>query len=42
MDQGRIVKKIFESKQEGRRRVGKPRLRWLEDVAKTVKNGETG
>jgi hypothetical protein len=30
MDQGRIYKKIFESKPEGSRR----RLRWLEDVEK--------
>jgi hypothetical protein len=29
MDQGKKVKKLFESKPEGRRRV---RLRWLEDV----------
>jgi hypothetical protein len=32
MDQGRAVKKIFESEPEGRR--GRPRLRWLEDVVK--------
>ena len=32
MDQGRIVKKIFESKPEGSRRKGRPRWRWLEDV----------
>jgi hypothetical protein len=29
MDRGRVVKKIFERKQEGRRRrMGRPRLRW--------------
>jgi hypothetical protein len=30
MDQGRAVKKVFESKLERKRR-GMPRLRWLED-----------
>ena len=30
MDQGRTVKKIFESKQEGSSRRGRPRQRWLE------------
>ena len=34
MDQGRTYKKIFESKPEGSRRRGRPRLRWLEDVEK--------
>ena len=29
-----LVKKIFESTPEGRRRTGRPRLRWLEDVEK--------
>jgi hypothetical protein len=31
-DQRRVVKKIFEIKPEGRRKVGRPRLRWLDDV----------
>ena len=34
MDQGRTVKKIFERKSKGSRRMGRPRLRWLEDVEK--------
>jgi hypothetical protein len=34
MDHARVVKKMFESKLEGRRRRGRPRLRWLEDVEK--------
>jgi hypothetical protein len=34
LDQGRIVKKISESKPEGSRRKGRTRLRWLEDVGK--------
>jgi hypothetical protein len=32
MDQRRVVKKIFDNKSEGRRKVGRPRLRWLDDV----------
>jgi hypothetical protein len=32
MGGGWIKKKIFESKPEGRRIVGRSRLRWLEDV----------
>jgi hypothetical protein len=27
-----IIKKIFEGKPEGRRRIGRPRLRWLEAI----------
>jgi hypothetical protein len=29
MGERRVDKKIFESKPEGRRKVGRPRLRWL-------------
>jgi hypothetical protein len=32
MDQRRAVKKIFDSKPEERIKVGRPRLRWLDDV----------
>jgi hypothetical protein len=32
MDQKRVVKRTFESKPEWRRKVGRPRLRWLDDV----------
>ena len=37
MDQGRIGKKINESKPEGGRRSGSPRMRWLEDVEKDLR-----
>ena len=37
MDQGRTVKKVFESKQEGKRRRGRPRWRWLEDLEKDLR-----
>ena len=36
MNHGRVVKKIFESKAKGRRRMGRPRLRWLVDVEKDL------
>jgi hypothetical protein len=37
MDQGRKIKKIFESKPEGSRRRGRPRLRWLEGVERDLR-----
>jgi len=37
MVQGRTVKKMFESEPEGSRRRGKPRLKWLEDVEKDLR-----
>ena len=36
MDHGRLFKKIFESKLERRRRMGRPRLRWLVDFEKDL------
>jgi hypothetical protein len=36
MDQGKAVKKIFESEPEGSRRRERPRLRWLEDIEKDL------
>jgi hypothetical protein len=32
MDHGQMVKQLFDEKQGGRRRTGRPRLRWLDDV----------
>jgi hypothetical protein len=32
MDHSRVAKNILETKVEGRKKVGKLRLRWLEDV----------
>jgi hypothetical protein len=37
MDQGRTVKKIFESKPEGSRRKGRSIMKWLEDVEKDLR-----
>jgi hypothetical protein len=33
---GTVVQKIFERKPQGRRRMGRPILRWLEDVEKDL------
>ena len=37
MDQGRAFKKVFESQLEESRRMGRPRLRWLEYVEKDLR-----
>ena len=37
MDQGRTVRKVFERKPEGSKRRGRPRVRWLEDVEKDLR-----
>jgi len=37
MDQGRTVQGIYESKPEGSRITGKPRLRWLEYMEKNLR-----
>jgi len=36
MDHGRAVKKVFKCKPEGRRRMGRSRLRLLQDVEKDL------
>jgi hypothetical protein len=37
MDQTKVAKKIFENRSEGRRKVVRPRLRWLEEVKNDLK-----
>ena len=37
MDRGRTVKKIFDSKTEGSIKRGRPKLRYLEDVEKDLR-----
>jgi hypothetical protein len=37
IDQGKTVQKIFESEPEGSRIRGRPRLRWLEDTEKDLR-----
>jgi hypothetical protein len=37
MDHERVVRTIFESKLVGGRRMGRPRLRWLEDARKEIR-----
>jgi hypothetical protein len=36
MDHGRVFSNTFDSKPEGRRKMGRPRLRWLECVEKDL------
>ena len=36
MNHGRVVKNILERKPKGRRRMGRPSLRWLVDVEKDL------
>jgi hypothetical protein len=40
MNRERVDKKMFASKPEGRRRIGRPRLRWLKDIEKGSKGGK--
>jgi hypothetical protein len=37
VDHGRVVKKIFESKPEGRRRMVRSRFRWLQDIEEDLR-----
>jgi hypothetical protein len=38
MDHGKVIKKIFQSKQDGIIRMGSLRLRWLEHVEKNLRD----
>jgi hypothetical protein len=38
MDRGRTIKEVFESKAEGSRRMGRPRLRCVENTEKNVRD----
>jgi len=38
MDQERTVKEVWKSEPDGGRRMGRPRLRWLEYVEKFVRD----
>jgi hypothetical protein len=37
MDHGRILKEISENKPDGRRGIGRPGLRWFENVGKHLR-----
>jgi hypothetical protein len=38
MDGARMAKKVFVSKSESRRDIGRPKLRWLDDVEDDIKS----
>jgi hypothetical protein len=33
-----VIKKLYMSKPEGRRSVGRPKIRWLDDVEEDLRN----
>jgi hypothetical protein len=33
----RVFKRVLESKPEGRRRMGRPRLKWLDDIEENLR-----
>jgi hypothetical protein len=37
MSEDRVIKKLYMSKPEGRRRVGRPKMRWLDDVEEDLR-----
>jgi hypothetical protein len=38
MEDTRLPKMVFNAKPEGRRRFGRPRLRWLDDIEDDIKS----
>jgi hypothetical protein len=38
MSEDRVIKKLYMSKPEGRRSVGRPKMRWLDDVEEDLRN----
>jgi hypothetical protein len=37
MPASRLTKKIYSEKPDGRRKIGRPRTRWLDDVAADIR-----
>jgi hypothetical protein len=37
MSEDRIIKKLYMSKHKGRRNVGRPKMRWLDDVEEDLR-----
>jgi hypothetical protein len=37
MSEDRVIKKLYMSKPEGRRSVGRPKIRWLDDVGEDLR-----
>jgi hypothetical protein len=42
MSEYRIIKKLYMSKPEGRRSVGRPKMRWLDDVEEDLRKMRIG
>jgi hypothetical protein len=38
MSEDRVIKKLYMNKPEGRRSVGRPKMRWLDDVEEDLRN----
>jgi hypothetical protein len=37
MSEDMVIKKLYKSKPEGRRSIGRPKMRWLEDVEEDLR-----
>jgi hypothetical protein len=42
MSEDRVIKKLYMSKLEGRRSVGRPKMRWLDDVEEDLRKMRIG
>jgi hypothetical protein len=42
MSEDRVIKKLYTSKPEGRRSVGRPKMRWLDDVEEDLRKMRIG
>jgi hypothetical protein len=42
ISEGKVIKKLYMSKPEGRRSVGRPKMRWLDDVEEDLRKMRIG
>jgi hypothetical protein len=42
MSEHRVIKKLYMSKPEGRRSVGRPKMRWLDDMEEDLRMADEG
>jgi hypothetical protein len=42
MPEDRVIRKLYMSKPEGRRSVGRPKMRWLDDVEEDLRKMRIG